>query len=100
MKSKQRKTTKQTQTNETGTEQEGLTVATNPKERRPQTLDARCLQLPGDPFEFCFTKEREPIKEYCGKISLIKSGSKGVARRNLIEDITSRAIIVATVPTS
>ncbi|CAF1709510.1 unnamed protein product [Brassica oleracea var. botrytis] len=53
MKSKQRKMTKQTQTNETGTEQEGPT-----------------------------------------------SGSKGVARRNLIEDITSRAIIVATVPTS
>ena len=37
MKSKQRKMTKQTQTNETGTEQEGPTVATNPRERRPQT---------------------------------------------------------------
>ncbi|WZZ10480.1 hypothetical protein YC2023_096401 [Brassica napus] len=90
MKSKQRKTTKQTQTNETGTEQEGLIVATNLRERRPQTLDARCLQHPRYLLKFCFTKEREPINEYCGKISLSKSESKGVARRNLIEDITSR----------
>ncbi|CAF2252775.1 unnamed protein product [Brassica napus] len=97
MKSKQRKTTKQTLTNETGTEQEGSTVATNPREMRPQTLlDAWCLQHPRYPLKFCFTKEREPINEYCGKISLSKSESKGVARRNLIEDITSRAIIVAT----
>ncbi|KAF2611311.1 hypothetical protein F2Q70_00009196 [Brassica cretica] len=33
----------------TGAEQERSTVATNPRERRPQTLISRCLQLPNNP---------------------------------------------------
>ncbi|KAL0731769.1 hypothetical protein Bca4012_027863 [Brassica carinata] len=55
MKSKQPKTTKQAQTKETGTEWEGSTVAT----RRPQTLDARCLQLPRDPPNTSQSKESQ-----------------------------------------
>ena len=49
MKSKQQKKTKQARTKETRTKREGPTVAISPREKRHQTLDAWCIQLPRDP---------------------------------------------------
>ncbi|KAF2571642.1 hypothetical protein F2Q70_00006417 [Brassica cretica] len=59
LKSKQRQKTRQAQTRKTGMVREGPTIATSPRERRPQTLDARCLQLPRDPPNTNQSKESQ-----------------------------------------
>ncbi|KAF3565373.1 hypothetical protein DY000_02019165 [Brassica cretica] len=50
---------RQAQTREPGAEREGPTVATSPRGRPPQTLNAWCLQFPRDPPNTNQSKESQ-----------------------------------------